>query len=218
MKARPCLKPPEAVMGKNGGFTLLELMIALVLSMLVLVVIGEAMKLGFNSVRSGQRNADSGERFESVCNILDSQVQDMVTLAPRDGQDYTFRGDSGTMQFASVYSIWGSRMGCVWVKYTVEPGQDGKEVLKAEETVTGTKIQKETVLLPSADGVSFRYFVRQLKGEKGKWVDRLGADRLGGEVLDVGIDFVYGPRSIHMVIPVNVQGSANNITGLSNGV
>ncbi|MDA8171182.1 MAG: prepilin-type N-terminal cleavage/methylation domain-containing protein [Nitrospiraceae bacterium] len=205
----------KAVIGKNEGFTLLELLISLVLSMLVLVIVGGAMKLGFSSVRSGERRADLEERFTSVCNILDSQIQGMVVLAPRQGQDYSFHGDSSKMQFASDYSIWGNRRGCVFVKYTVETGQDGKQVFRAEETITGTKIKKQTVLLPAADSVGFKYFVRKLKGEKGEWVDRLKAGRLGKEVLDVGIDLVYGPRNTHMIIPVNVRGIADNIAGLN---
>ncbi|MDA8091401.1 MAG: prepilin-type N-terminal cleavage/methylation domain-containing protein [Nitrospiraceae bacterium] len=195
---------------KKDGFTLLELLIALVLSMLVLILIGGAMKLGLGSVRSGQRKAGFDERFRTACNILDSQVQDMIVLAPRDAFNYAFRGNSSTMKFASVYSIWGDRRGCVWVKYTIEPGEDKKQVLKAEETDIGPGARKETVLFPSLDSASFEYYVRELKGEQGVWTDRLDADRLGKEVTKIRVNFVYGTRSVHMVIPVNVRDSLNN--------
>ncbi|MDA8388852.1 MAG: prepilin-type N-terminal cleavage/methylation domain-containing protein [Nitrospiraceae bacterium] len=195
---------PKAVMAGNYGFTLLELLISLVLSMLVLIIVGGAVKLGFSSVRDGWRNAGRQERFESVCNILDSQVQDMVVLAPAKHHDYSFGGDSGSMRFASVYSIWGGRRGCVWVQYKVKPAPDGKQQLFAEETVTGTDMAKKTMLLPSADNISFKYFGGP-KGKEGKWTDDPGA-----EVRYVGIDFEYGTRRVHMVIPVNVRDSLNN--------
>lgn len=204
------------MMKNEGGFTLLELLIAMVLSMLVLVIVGGAVKLGLRSVRSGQRSADFEERLRSVCNILDSQVQDMVALAPTEERNYSFSGDANEMQFASVYSIWGDKRGCVFVKYKVEPGEDGKEELSEEETVTGTDMKKQTVLLPSADSISFEYFMRELKGEQGRWVDSTETDwtaasaqggQPGEEVLMVRINFVDGPRRVHMTIPVNVRQS-----------
>ncbi len=195
-------------MGKNG-FTLLELLIAMALSMLVLVVVGEAMRLGTGAVRSGRRSADASERFRSVIKILDTQVQDMAVLSPRGGQDYTFTGDSGSMQFASVYSLWGNPMGCVWVTYTAEPLENGQQQLQEEETIIGTSIQRQTVLLPAADSISFEYYVQDLKGEKGEWVDHIDADRIGKEIPYVRINFTYGKKEIHMTIPVNVQDSLN---------
>lgn len=197
--------------GKKGeaGFTLLELLMALMLSMLVLVIVADAIKLGAGSLRSGQRRADSDCRLASVSNILDSQIQAMVVLSKRKNRDFTFRGDSSSMEFPSVYSIWGDRRGLVWVKYTVSSRPDGKEALDAEETIVGTSMRKETVLLPRAGSVGFRYFIRDLKGENGEWVDRLKARRLRTKVLKVGVNFVWEGRKVRMIIPVNVRDSLN---------
>lgn len=201
-------------MGKKG-FTLLELLIAMTLSMLVLVAVVSAMELGQRAIRSGQRSAGTEERFRSVFKILDAQLQDMAVLSSRDGQDYTFAGDASSMQFASVDSLWGNQMGDVWVTYTVQTIEDGEQELTEQETIIGTSIQKETVLLPSAGPMSFEYLVRDLKGEQGEWLDHIDADRAGKEVLAVRINFLYGKRNMSMTVPVNVRDSLNKLQAAS---
>ena len=69
-----------AYKGKNGGFTLLELLISLTLLVVIVVIAMGAMRLGSRSVAAGEKKMDDRERFRTVLSIIDAQIQSQLPL------------------------------------------------------------------------------------------------------------------------------------------
>ena len=103
--------------GKDAGFTLLELTISIMLIGIIVLIIVGAMRLGMRSVEAGERRIDTFERSQSSLNIIDSQIQSFVplTYVSEDGTNkYYFSGERESMQFSTNYSIWGGERGYVF--------------------------------------------------------------------------------------------------------
>ena len=65
---------------RQKGFTLLELLISMTLFLLVIVILGGALRLGFRSISAGEKRMDVLERFRSSFGIITNQLQSAVPL------------------------------------------------------------------------------------------------------------------------------------------
>src|SRR5512135_783924 len=136
-------------MPDSRGFTLLELMIAITMLGLIVVIVAGAMKLGVQSVERGEKRIDALERIRTSLNIIEAQIQCMTGLTYDDDGEKKpyFKADRDALQFSTNYSIWGGQRGYTVVSYTVETGNDGRQSIKASETVVGMSNARETLLL-----------------------------------------------------------------------
>jgi prepilin-type N-terminal cleavage/methylation domain-containing protein len=193
-----------AYKGKNGGFTLLELLISLTLLVVIVVIAMGAMRLGSRSVAAGEKKMNDRERFRTVLSLIDAQIQSQLplTYAEAGSRKYYFRGDGKTLRFSTSYSIWSGRKGYVIVDYRVETDDSGKEVLSASEQIPGIEGQWSTPLL-EANGISFDYFYKYPTEEKGIWLELPP----GGTVIPEKIRFRLTNRQekLTLVFPVRVQ-------------
>jgi prepilin-type N-terminal cleavage/methylation domain-containing protein len=158
------------------GFTLLELMISLVLMGLVVLITAGAMRLGFRSAESGQRKIESIERFRTSFNIIDSQIQSALlvkkpTEADADLDFIQLKGDRNSLQFRSLYSLWGGTKGPAFVKYEVKEGPGGKALYITENPIFIPGATREALLIENAKDLFFEYFKKGPTDEKGSWAD-----------------------------------------------
>jgi prepilin-type N-terminal cleavage/methylation domain-containing protein len=158
---------------RQKGFTLLELLISMTLFLLVIVILGGALGLGFRSISAGGKKIDVIERFRSSFGIVTNQLQSAVPLTyDEDGtKKYYLQGDKTKLQFATSRSIWGREMGCVIVSYRLEPGEEGKLILYALERTIGMEETQEIQLFNDLNSLSFSYFGRDAIEEDGKWTE-----------------------------------------------
>ncbi|MEN6465852.1 MAG: prepilin-type N-terminal cleavage/methylation domain-containing protein [Syntrophaceae bacterium] len=162
--------------GRDGGFTLLELLIsALLISMIVLAAAG-AMRLGLKSVEKGENKIMQHERVRAVLDIMDAQLQSEVPLQYDDdqGRRFHFRGDRWSLHFPSSHSVRGGRSGCLLVAYQVfsetgGPGVPGRSALYVYEKLMGMEDWSNARLLDKIDYAGFEYFSPNPANEEEGW-------------------------------------------------
>ena len=159
--------------GAEGGFTLLELLLSIVLVTAVVVIVSGALRLGYRSVASGEKKMESLERLRSTVTVLDAQIQSSVPLTEeRDGSRvYYFRGEPSEMQLSTNHSLWGAEKGFVVAAWRVEKDSAGRSSLMLSEKLVGMERAREARLLDGLDEVSFAFFRKGQVGREGDWVD-----------------------------------------------
>lgn len=200
----------------QGGFTLLELLISVVLVLSVVLIASAAMRLGQRSIASGDRKVEHLERLRATVTLLDSQIQSAAPLTyEEDGNElYHFRGNADMLQVATNCSLWGVEQGYVLATYRVERNSDGKMSLLLTEKIVGTERTREAKLLDGIDELSFAFFRKGQTAEEGAWEEdwRDGTDM----PRKVRIRVIAGMVSMAMVIPLRSTGSLAP-TGWSRG-
>lgn len=158
---------------KEEGFTLLELVIALVLIGIIAVIITGAMKISFDTVDKGEKRISSLDRFQTSFSLVDSQIQSQIPLTYDDNGEkkFYFDGSQKSIRFSSNYSLWNAGKGYVLVTYTVEMDSNGKEALTVSENIIGMENRKETKLFKDFDAIHFEYYYKGPSEAEGVWTD-----------------------------------------------
>jgi prepilin-type N-terminal cleavage/methylation domain-containing protein len=174
MITKPIQPNVPTVIQRDKGFTLLELLISMTLFLLVVVILGGALRLGFRSIGVSERRIDTLERFRSSYRIVMNQLQSSAPLTYDDedgAKKFYLKGDATHLQFATNQSIWGGEKGCVIVSYRLETGNGNKLTLYASERSVNNEEAQEIKLFDDLKTLSFSYFGREVAEEDGKWTD-----------------------------------------------
>jgi len=203
--AKPFCDKGKLNFADKRGYTLIELMISITMMGLILVIMGMAIRLGVRSVDSGERRIGSLERFRSSLEIVDAQIQSELPATTQEeaGEPYVFKGDSGSMQFPSNYSLWGSKRGYVNVSYKVVSDAWGKQELHASESTMGEAGMGDVRLFDFFDRIYFEYFEKDPAEEHGKWVDKWVATSEAPE--KIRLHLIDGRSDKTFVISVKVR-------------
>jgi prepilin-type N-terminal cleavage/methylation domain-containing protein len=180
------------------GFTLLELLISMTLFLLVVVILGGAMRLSLRSVAAAEKKMDAIDRYRTSFGIVTAQLQSSAPLTYDDEgtRRYYLKGDSANLQFATNYSIRGGERGCVIVSYRLEPGYGGRLSLYASERAAGMETDQEIRLFDDLEVLSFSYFGREAGEEDGKWTEEWPDDTRYPEQLKVNLSRNGGEAKI----------------------
>lgn len=203
----------------NGGFTLLELTVAITLIGIVVLIVTGALRLGTRAVESAEQRTALLERTRSSFSIIDAQIQSYVPLVYREEGEkkYYFIGSSGSLRFSTNYSIWGGEKGYVIVTYTVKSLEDGRQAIFASETVAGRRTAVETMLTNPFERIYFEYYSTDPIQEIGSWMDEWTENFSIPTVEKIGvpekvkIHFIEGSKDTALVIPVRVKMSAADL-------
>jgi general secretion pathway protein J len=188
----------------SGGFTLLELMISITLLIIIVAIIGSAMRLGYGSVEAGEKKIKSLERFRTAWFIINAQIESEVPLKFEGDvtKRSSFMGDKTSCQFATHYSIWSGYRGYVLVSYRIDHDDTGKKALFASESVIGMNPTREIKLLDALDDISFGYLHKDIDGEDklaDAWSDEMQAPD------KIKINFSSGMKEYSFVIPMRTS-------------
>ena len=210
---------PQEVEIKKGpgqqGFTLLELMISLVLMGVVVLITAGAMRLGTRAAESGQSKIESIERFRTSLNIIESQIQSAFMIknsSPTVDLDFAqLKGDRKSLQFRSLYSLWGGAKGPVFAAYEVrEENRGGKTLYVAESPIIIPDAAREVRLIESANDIFFEYYHKGPTDEKGSWVDDW-TDK--ATIPDkIRLTLKKDMKVLALIIPLKVAVKTQNIT------
>jgi len=201
-----------SVPDNEHGFTLLELMISMTMIVVILLIVGAAMRLGLRSVDSGEKRIASLERFRSSMNIVEAQIQSELPVQTQaqdpTGKPVVFQGDSDSMQFRSNFSLWGNQRGYVTVSYKVAADQWGKQDLYVDESAIGVADKGQVKLFEFFDRIYFDYFYKDPNEEKGGWTEQwTNTDSVPEKIR---LHLVNGNREMSFIIPVRVRDVTGN--------
>ncbi len=132
---------------REAGFTLLEILVALVVLGLLVGGLAQGSRFGMMAVEHTEQTAADTAAFESTERIIRGLISEM---APgHDGGPPPLAGTSGRMSFVSGVTSPG----------VVALGWDGKARLILRETKTQADAQwDETILLDHIEGLDFAYW------------------------------------------------------------
>jgi hypothetical protein len=162
----------------NRGFTLLELLIAITLSILILVVLGAAMRLGYKSQEKGTERSELTQKVR----ILEDRIAWLIRGAyPRylnkpDEKKIFFDGKSDRAGFVtSSIDAHGTGpedlAGLKWVSIFVDSdGLKIREKVFFLEDVFDDSKGKVYLLDPEVRKIAFEYFEIKEDEKQGTWV------------------------------------------------
>ena len=215
MTAIACAK--KHVSGQQG-FTLLELMISIVLMGMVVLITAGAMRLGFRSAESGQRKIESIERFRTSLNIVESQMQSAFVIkksgTEADLEFTQLKGDHNSLEFRSLYSLWGGTRGPVFIIYNVKEGnRGGKSLYVTENPIIIPEATREVLLIEDAKDIFFEYYKKGPTDEKGSWAeDWTDKDNIPNKIkLTINKDMKVLP----MIIPLRMGAKTQQVTSVA---
>ena len=116
----------------SGGFTLLEMLIALSLVSVVAVIVAGALQLGVRAWERSETVVESLQRTRVVLNRLQHQLRAATYPAGEnnDASKTAFAGEPHAVEYIAALAMDPSHQyGWVHVRYTVEVGPDGRNRL-----------------------------------------------------------------------------------------
>lgn len=169
----------------NGGFTLLELIIALTITAMIGVIILGAFRIGIRAWEKGEKDTGKHQRQRIVLNLIREQIIAISLRKIRNNGKAPFflKGDQQNLELISRRSLMNAdRDGLVHVRYAVsaqDAGRGGHERLLYLEKKTiwmdesADEIPSEEdfyELIPDAHRITFEYLGRSGIEEELNWL------------------------------------------------
>lgn len=109
----------------RGGFTLLEVIIAITILSLIMVIIGSAFRLGIQAWGRGEKETEDGQRLRALSSLLSQQLKSIYPyrINPEDEDEdvVAFKGEPDSITFVTTMTDL-SYGGLKWVQYTFRDG------------------------------------------------------------------------------------------------
>ena len=96
-------KPMAVPLRRGGGFTLLEVLVAVVIMAVIMTTAFGALRLGGRSWEAGVTRASDNESFRAVADLLRRQVSQVIEMRWPDDREnlIAFEGTSGQLRFVA---------------------------------------------------------------------------------------------------------------------
>jgi prepilin-type N-terminal cleavage/methylation domain-containing protein len=129
----------------NRGFTLLELLVAMVLVSAVTLIVGVALKLGIGAWERGVKEGETAQLCAAIPSLLGKQIRSLVKVDPFQAggkRALPFCGQAHDLSFFTSYAPQGSSLqGLLRVTYVFD--EDEKTLSIYEQVVTRKEDLKE---------------------------------------------------------------------------
>jgi len=160
----------------QGGFTLLEMVIALALLGIMVAMTGGVFATALSAIPRGEAVAARSARFRAATAVMAKQVRSIVNYPAHTEEDEIFPyfwGDPSSFSFITAAPQHRGGEGLGWVTYWTD-GRTlwmGERLIFSVEAVSGTAPDPsdQTPLLEGLSGARFQYL--RLEGDEGEWRD-----------------------------------------------
>ncbi len=184
------------------GFTLVEVLLAIVLLGLLLGMAWQGLSAGARIVTGAQQVIDQTNRVRVAQELLRRQIGNALALAQEssdDGVRVVFRGESDSFTYVSAMPGYLGRGGPYVQRLSIERGPRGLELLFAHSLLAGfdperafdDPDQPPIVLLDEIEQARFEYLGLDDRGDAGEWEGRWENEQL----LPLMVRIVVEPRS-----------------------
>ena len=162
-----------------GGFTLIEVVLALTIFALMGAILYGAFSLSHSAVEKSEANSTRNQKQRALADLLGNYVRSAFPYRV-SAQDQTikFAGESDSLTFVSAYSQGMGGRGMAKITIAKEDDGNGRASLKLAETApvrfdaeSGAAGQSFSVVL-QADAREFRLAYLDPQAEDEKWEDR----------------------------------------------
>ncbi|MBI5739482.1 MAG: prepilin-type N-terminal cleavage/methylation domain-containing protein [Nitrospirae bacterium] len=153
-----------------GGFTLLELIIAITILTMITLIIGSGFRLGIQAWEKGEKATGEAQRLRVLSSLFSQQIASIypyrMKLEDEDEPVVVFKGEPDSMVFVTTLAN-SSFGGFKWVKYIYRDG----DLLYKEGLLPDKKLEEhikkdEEIIDPGIGEVTFAY--RDVEGD---WED-----------------------------------------------
>ncbi len=194
------------VLGRQKGFTLLELLISITMIGLIVLIVSGAMRLSYRSVSSGEKRIDQLERLRMTAGIIVAQVESSLplTLDKDTEPKNSLSGQSDSLDLATNYSLWKGQAGYVLAAYRIAPGTDDKQVLSISEHTVGVEDTHQAELLTGCEEMRFSFYAKDTAESEGTWKDEWTDENLLPEKIRLAMK--KSGKDISIIIPLRVRG------------
>ncbi len=190
------------------GFTLVELLIAITLSIVIFVILLAAMRLGYKSQATGMERSEQAQKVRIICDRVAWLLRGTFPffLNKIDKQKLYFAGKSDQVGFVtSSVDAYGSGpedlAGLKWVSiFTDREGLKIREKVYFLEDVFDDSGGKVYLLDPDVNTIAFEYFDIPEGEKQGSWVSEWDPDdkETLPAAVKVSMTMVQGEKKIEL--------------------
>jgi general secretion pathway protein J len=166
----------------QGGFTLLELLIALTLLGLITVMLYGGLHLTIRGAAIGERRAEASEQVRLIQSFIRREVSQVYPLVWRNQgrQRVAFKGRSEALHFAAILPAHRGEGGLYLVSIEAVHNHQGYQLIfsyrlarpEIQDFETKEAPQKPVVLVDDVERLEFLYYGRQEEEDEARWHSR----------------------------------------------
>jgi general secretion pathway protein J len=166
--------------GVQGGFTLLELLIALTLLGLITVMLYGGLHLAIRGAESGERRAEISEQVRLIQSFIRREVSQVYPLvwSNKGKPRVAFKGRSEALHFAAILPAHRGEGGLYLV--SIEARYPAHQLIfsyrlarpEIQNFETKEAPQKSVILVEGIERVEFLYYGKQEKEDEARWHSR----------------------------------------------
>jgi len=208
-------RPREA----TGGFTLLELIIALAILAMIAGSVAAGIRLAVGSIERGEAVARDAARLRAAMGIVERALMsaDPLPIPVGDNTSAFFVGEEKRVRFLSPGAPAAQGSGLRLISFFERTGDDGNGIAMATAPpfrVGGAEawdgMETSRILFPGAGELAFSYSAGPTKEGAWEWTPSWNLKETGRLPAAVRVEFSVpspsGPRKTAFVVPVPVGG------------
>jgi general secretion pathway protein J len=209
----------------HRGFTLLEMLLAIVIFSLVIGVIFTSFRLGSSSWEKGERDIERYQKIRAINELIYREVRSCFPYILTPGEldthvkFYAFFGKTDSLKFVSAASVQKINRGLSFIEFWVKEGTGlmvGEVLALGPELADVSLRDEDRALLidPDVKNIQFRYFDKTSKDEKGEWEqtwdprNKTGRDLRMPEAVQVSLEFDMGNGRVfnqEFIVPIGTD-------------
>jgi general secretion pathway protein J len=200
---------------KCGGFTLLELLIAVSLMGLIFAALTGGLRFGTQAWQSTSERLTESDDMQLVYRTLRRQVSSAINASPSlfpDGRKSSFEGRRDQINFVGAAPTQAMTPGLFHIKFVLVPNEVGQTLALRWDRLQQFPAQEDASniepLLRRVQSVGFKYFGIVENDTSPRWVDEwIGFSSLP-TMVSIDIKFVDSDRTPwpELIIPIAVGG------------
>ena len=167
---------------RDGGFTLLELIVAMTLLGLIVALLFGGLRFGARVWEAADQRIDESSELQVVQSFMRRRLGQATPLALPDSRvtrRVAFEGTPESVTFAALMPAHLGLGGFYWLSFYADESSDGRRLVASwrlfqpeRDAFAEAEAVEKTVLVDRISAVEFSYFGPRDRGQSPEWRDR----------------------------------------------